>query len=149
MTIIVSPKRRWFRFSLRTLFVVVTVFGFWLGWQLSIVRERKAVLSEIQRVSSPGDFSELSVSVLEGKDNYGSLPEYARVSRIRRCLGDNSYWFINLPEKLSPTLVERTEYVFPEANLHITGASRDSLYAPESKRRPNVGTIFKTGLIEK
>jgi hypothetical protein len=27
-----APKRRWFAFSLRTLFVLVTVFGIWLGY---------------------------------------------------------------------------------------------------------------------
>ena len=37
------PPSRWFRFSLRTLFVVVTVFGVFFGWvvyQLNWIRER-------------------------------------------------------------------------------------------------------------
>src|ERR1700690_2367557 len=38
-----APKRRWLRFSLRTLFVVVTVFGIWLGWQTNVVRERRTM----------------------------------------------------------------------------------------------------------
>jgi hypothetical protein len=33
-------RRRWPRFSLRTLFVVVTVFGIWLAWNANRVRER-------------------------------------------------------------------------------------------------------------
>src|SRR5262245_58654935 len=33
-------KRRWFRFSLRTLFIVVTAICLWLGWQVHLVRER-------------------------------------------------------------------------------------------------------------
>jgi len=37
-----TPKRRWFRFSLRTLFVVVTVFAVWLGWNVNIVQQRRA-----------------------------------------------------------------------------------------------------------
>ena len=34
------PKRRWFRFafSLRTLFIVVTLFGCWLGYQINSLR---------------------------------------------------------------------------------------------------------------
>jgi hypothetical protein len=36
-----APKRRWFAYSLRTLFVVVTVFGCWLGWNINIVRQRR------------------------------------------------------------------------------------------------------------
>ena len=35
------PKRRWFRFSLRTLFVVVTVFAIWLGYHVNWIQERR------------------------------------------------------------------------------------------------------------
>lgn len=38
------PRRRWFRFGLRTMFVVLTVlamfFG-WFGWQANVVRHRR------------------------------------------------------------------------------------------------------------
>ena len=37
-------KRHWFRFSLRTLFVLVTVFCTWLGYQLNWIRQRHAEL---------------------------------------------------------------------------------------------------------
>ena len=36
-----APKRRWFRFSLRTMFVVVTVLCVWLGYQLNWIRQRR------------------------------------------------------------------------------------------------------------
>ncbi len=39
-----TPKRRWPRFTLRTLFVVVTVFGVWLGWNVHQVHERDRLL---------------------------------------------------------------------------------------------------------
>ena len=39
-----APNRRWLRFSLRTLFVVVTVIACWLGWNLHQVRERDRLL---------------------------------------------------------------------------------------------------------
>ena len=35
------PKRRWFAFSLRTLFVVLTALAIWFGWNLYLVRQRK------------------------------------------------------------------------------------------------------------
>jgi hypothetical protein len=35
-----APKRRWLRFSLRTFFVVVAVFGCWLGWEQYQIRQR-------------------------------------------------------------------------------------------------------------
>jgi hypothetical protein len=41
---VTAPKRRWFRFSLRTLFVLVTLFGCWLGYQLNWIRARRLAL---------------------------------------------------------------------------------------------------------
>jgi hypothetical protein len=35
-----APNRRWFQWSLRTLFVVVTVFGCWLGYEFNWIRQR-------------------------------------------------------------------------------------------------------------
>src|SRR4051794_285454 len=101
-------RRRWFSFSLRTLFVVVTVVGVYLGWQLRIVRERKAVLAEISRVCQGSyGFTFLDLESLESSPNplihqtYGvGDREYARVSRIRRLLGDQSLVELNVPPKL-------------------------------------------------
>jgi hypothetical protein len=39
-----TPKRRWFQFGLRTMFVVVTVFAVWFGWELHQIRERDRLL---------------------------------------------------------------------------------------------------------
>ena len=40
------PRRRWFRFSLRTLFVLVTIFGVWLGVQVKWIRDRHEALMQ-------------------------------------------------------------------------------------------------------
>jgi hypothetical protein len=37
---LVPPKRRWFRSSLRTLFVMVTLVAVWLGWQVRWLEQR-------------------------------------------------------------------------------------------------------------
>jgi len=41
-------SRRWFRFSLRTMLVGVTLCGCWLAWESSIVRGRKHVVAWVQ-----------------------------------------------------------------------------------------------------
>jgi hypothetical protein len=40
-----APKRRWFRFSLRTLFLGVTLFGCWFGYELYWIRQRHAFIA--------------------------------------------------------------------------------------------------------
>ena len=43
-----TPRRRYFRFELRTMFVVLTVFTLWLGWQAKIVRDRKEAIVKLR-----------------------------------------------------------------------------------------------------
>jgi len=43
-----APERRWFQFSLRTLFAWVAVFAIWLAWitwQFEVVRERETLMN--------------------------------------------------------------------------------------------------------
>ena len=46
-TMAAQPKRRRFRFSLRTMFVAFTVVAIWLGWNLHKVQQRNAALGSI------------------------------------------------------------------------------------------------------
>lgn len=41
-----SPKR-WLRFSLRTLLILVTIFAVWLGWKMYVRREQQRVLDAV------------------------------------------------------------------------------------------------------
>ena len=55
-----KPKRRWFRFSLRTLFVVVTIVGVaacWVTYQLNWIRQRHAFLNSSDVLSEAPGFS--------------------------------------------------------------------------------------------
>jgi hypothetical protein len=58
MAAMTAPRRRWFRFSLRTMLVVVTVFGCWMGYQVNWIRERHAAFRDrrlqITRIPPPG-----------------------------------------------------------------------------------------------
>ena len=44
MTFSAPPRRRWFRFSLRTFFVLLTIFCVWLGVQVKWIRDRHEAL---------------------------------------------------------------------------------------------------------
>ncbi len=47
----VEPRRRWFRFSLRTLLIVVTVLSVplgWIGWRLGEVRRERAAITWVE-----------------------------------------------------------------------------------------------------
>ena len=149
------PRRRWFRFafSLRTMFVVVTIFGVWLGWNLKIVLERKAVLRELADLDLEVPPVALD-SLIEISPFLARLLPRLDVGFARRLFGDEPYYEIFLPEEMPPQLIERVERAFPETRLSINDptapkgyAFRDSLY--RSKPVANTGNIFKTGLIEK
>jgi hypothetical protein len=43
-----KPKRRWFRFSLRTFLVIVTLICVWLGWKINEARKQKQAVEAIQ-----------------------------------------------------------------------------------------------------
>ena len=146
-----EKPRAWFRFaySLRTMFVAITVFGVWLGWQVRIVHERKAIRGEIMRISPTRLY--YWAQELDAEDPFMPNCEYARISRIRRFLGDETCILLEIPRSIAPHWIERAEWAFPEAELAIIDpktrklyAHRDSLYMPN--RQQNTGTIFKTGL---
>jgi hypothetical protein len=154
-------RRHRLRFSLRTLLVLMTVLGTalgWLGWQVQIVRERKAVLREIERIGGPlgfeyfglGDeeFSLIDGSAELSREHYA----YAGLNVVRLLLGDKSCITLIVFQPLDFPLAERMEKAFPEAELTIvvpesrTTEYRDSLYKKASRRKTNIGTVFKTGL---
>ena len=149
------------------MFVVVTALCVWLGWQLKVVRERRAIIAELER-RYPESFAFTTLESLERFESEGMkwsfnprTNQFTRVALTRRLFGDESYVFIRLPRNTDPSLTEKVEYAFPEARLMREGPMiethtekrdfgfRDSLFAPEQQRKPNQGNIFKTGLIEK
>ncbi len=50
-----APKRRWFRYSLRMLFVAMTVFSAWLALGVHNVREREKIFASEYVNSTPID----------------------------------------------------------------------------------------------
>ena len=106
--------RRWFRFSLRTMFVLLTVFGVWLGWEYRVVAERNAVRRFIE--DHGGAFRTLD------KNNPAYKP---RLPWVRRLLGDEPAAAVLLPFDVANSQglyhhresMERAQSAFPEAEF--------------------------------
>ncbi len=92
-----------YSFSLKTLFLVVTVFGIWLGWQTNQVRERALVIRLVNEAN--GDYCTESDTAAPGwRDSL---------------LGDRSVNLFFLRRNTPSHLRERIAGAFPEATMQI------------------------------
>lgn len=112
-----TPKRRW-SYSLRTLFVVVTVFACWLGYELNWIRQRQQA-----REWLGGQTNSWYAPSLVGARSQASAPWGLRL------LGEQGVVGIGLdvspfagPVPYSRAQLER---IFPEARV---GFSRDGIW---------------------
>ena len=116
MNSMTAYRRRWpFRFSLRTMLVVVSLLGCWLGWERHIVSRRAGERRAIEKAG--GTF-------YTGEFVPGPFPRRPKpVSWIRRLLGDESVGLIDLRNvPRDPTVVSSW---FPEADLCGAAPSDD------------------------
>jgi hypothetical protein len=49
-----KSRRRWFQFSLTSLFVMITLVAVWLAWELPFIRERQAWVASHPALVDPG-----------------------------------------------------------------------------------------------
>lgn len=114
-----QPRRRWGTFSLRTMFVVMTVFCCWLGWEMSIVRQRQTVLKELRlnpdyRLTLAADWEKGQMPGI-----WPDIPPVARIPTLRTWLGDQAVqelWYPHFQTESQPE-VRRLARIFPEARL--------------------------------
>jgi hypothetical protein len=112
-----KPKRRWFRFSLRTLFMLVTIIGVGYGVFL-FLKEARLVYQRRQFVAK----LEADAKSLKGLSDASAEPSPLKnpdrtLPPIRRYLGDHSYSRIVLPISYSQTDVDQAVALFPEAEI--------------------------------
>ena len=94
-----NKKRRWFRFSLSSLLLFVTLICIWLGWGVSQLRERKAMIELVR--SRHGEIIIGGVvisSQIDGRDYYeghGAHPE--RIPILLRWMGATPIEIISVP----------------------------------------------------
>ena len=123
-----APKhsRRWFQFSLGTMFLVVTVLALWLAWEPNIVRERQVALTWIRDYQIGYLLLEEDWQTPENRTLIENLktacPERVapttrlRVPYIREVLGDKIIVAIGLKSKGD---LSRIQSLFPEASILV------------------------------
>ena len=124
-----KPTRRWLRFSLRTMFALVTAISIWLAWTVSVIQERKLVLKDMRR--TPG-FTVATAGTLTYVG--GPAPPAPTISWLRRRLGDEAIESIWWPADHIPTAYEvrYLERLFPETRF---SHPRQNHLGEEIKRR--------------
>ena len=121
-----APKRRWPRFSLRTMFVGVTVFCWWMGYELNFIHQRRAMRESIvQRGGAVEVFSrpeplEIFPGILHSSYQRVLGPEEEpEIPRWRRWLGDESINQVMMPVGSSKAEVARAKWLFPESAVDV------------------------------
>ncbi len=116
-----TKPRRWFSFSLRTMFVVVTALCCGLAWEMSIVRQRKVELRSLQTV--PGVQVLTAETWLQLLSPGPVAPKMATIPRVREWLGDEAIQEISYDPRFhqhSKSDLSRIQRIFPEAELRET-----------------------------
>jgi hypothetical protein len=112
-----KPRRRLFRFSLRTLLILITLLCCWLAWESSVVRQRKALLAEMEASRafsvSPAN-TPWMVNPLTKPSDY---PRRPTISWLRRRLDDEAIayvWYWDIPPHID---LDQLQRAFPEAQF--------------------------------
>src|SRR5947209_12580964 len=114
--------RRWLRFSLRGMFVFITLFGIWLGYHVSWMRQRQVARRWIEQHESPGEWSRINPADVTWTKRDGTTyrGKAAEAPWGLRVLGEPRLAIIHLDKsKLSEADIPRINSLlalFPEAN---------------------------------
>ena len=101
-------RRRWFQFGLGTLFVLMTVFAVWLGWELKYIRERKEFLAWVESKLATEANHTFMIDPL-------AVP--AEIPVWRRWLGDKPRDAITLPFVATKADAGKARALFAEAKV--------------------------------
>ena len=107
-----TRNRRWFRFSLRTLFVALTLFGCWLGYEMNWIRQRRGVIGASQ-VRNWRYY--VAVTLYGNPPKEHRQPVYSIAPWPLNWFGEPGYWAVVLPKGTSDREAARVRGLFPEA----------------------------------
>lgn len=111
-----SSQKRWFRYSLRSLFALVTIFALWLGWEVKFIHERQAIRAWLRE----GNGWEVT---WEDYKNTPSPPGRAagdptmQIPIWRKWLGDEPIALLGFEPSATPADRARVKQLFPEAEI--------------------------------
>lgn len=105
-------NRRWFRFSfsLRMLFLILTVPALWLGWEVKFVRQRKAMLGLV--LAERNGYVLQSHLIARARED-GRKYNPPTIPFVRRFLGDEAVETIIVSDVAGQA--QRAISLFPEA----------------------------------
>jgi hypothetical protein len=112
-----APKRRWFRFSLRTLLVAVTVISVWLGYYVNWKNQRREARMWLSMQMNGGSFGGFDGKPAEFPWTLkllGEKPE--RLILVRYEPADAYLDLYPIPDEYQ-ALVRHVERLFPEADV--------------------------------
>lgn len=118
-----KPPRRWFKFSLRTLFVVITLFAVWLGWEMKFIRARQAMHRWFEDnnwcCEATTDMWDAGIELHATSYSYSDIQNRVAVAIPfwRRWLGDDRYEYILYPRDAQTDDIELAKRLFPEADI--------------------------------
>jgi hypothetical protein len=113
----IKPKRRWFRFSLRTLFVLVTMVGVGYGIFL-FQKEARLVYQRRQFVAKLEADGKNIKGMIDASAELSPLKNPDRtLSPVRKFLSDHNYSRVVLPLSYTQTNIDQAVALFPEAEI--------------------------------
>jgi hypothetical protein len=110
-----KPKHRWFRFSLRSLIVFVTILCVPLGWvsyHFNLVRQRTNFMRNVD-AENPQENQWWLAQMKKAFSNLQPKP----ISDLRRSFGDREYSIIILPPSYDESAVDKANQLFTEAMI--------------------------------
>jgi hypothetical protein len=113
-----KPKRRWLRFSIRTLLIVLTIVCLWLGWQVNTVWQRRGLLNLITERGGAYLF------VADSNPFEAADREPLELSYIQIRLRDELVRWIEVPQDFAERDLQRIRRAFPEAELRVSANPR-------------------------
>jgi hypothetical protein len=109
--------RRWFRFSLKALLIVVTVFGCWLGYHLNWIRQRGEALRDTQ-VANADTAKDFSGLLGGGEPGRPIAPSWLYLFGERGVTSINIW--MTADQEADRKKVDEFRRLFPESRVELT-----------------------------